>query len=471
MVFNSIEFLIFFLVVLVLYYTIPVVKYRNGMLLIASYYFYMNWEPIYAILLFITTISTFFTGISLSKNSISIKHKKFVVAISILVNLGILFFFKYLNFINQSIFNLFNTCDIRWTVPQLDILLPVGISFYTFQAVGYVVDVYRNTDAVERDFINYSLFVSFFPFILSGPIQRSEILLPQLNEKKHLQYYCFIIGLQMILWGFFMKLCVADRLATYVNAVYSNLYSHNGTSFLIASIFYTIQIYCDFAGYSLIALGCAKMLGFSLPDNFKRPYFSASIKEFWKRWHISLTSWFGNYLYIPLGGNRVKISRFVLNIMIVFLVSGLWHGAAWTFIIWGGLHGVLYLIEFFYKKHIVYSNYSNKMLNVFRIIIVFFVVNIAWIFFKAPTLDEALYIVENIFYNQGKPFISAMSMVLGIIGASIVLVKDYLEEKGHCIYHITNGSLVLPIISIVLLIEYILLFGVLDNSQYIYFQF
>ena len=339
MLFNSFAFLIFFPIISILYFIIPH-KYRWFFLLTASYYFYMNWKPGYALLIFTSTLVTWLCGLMVEKSEIK-RNKKVFLILSLLINFGILFVFKYFNFINESVYVLLEKYKIRWTIPNLDILLPVGISFYTFQAVGYTIDVYRGDLKAEKNLGIYALFVSFFPQLVAGPIERAKNLLPQFHEKHFPDPDRINIGLKQMIWGYFIKIVVADRLALYINAVYNNVNAHNGTTLLIATIFFSFQIYCDFAGYSNIAIGAAKIMGFDLMTNFTRPYFSSNIHEFWQRWHISLSTWFRDYLYIPLGGNRVGKFRNYVNILITFVVSGLWHGANWTFVIWGALHGFI----------------------------------------------------------------------------------------------------------------------------------
>lgn len=382
-----------------------------------------------------------------------------------------LFVFKYYNFINGSIESLMSSVGLRWNVPYLNVLLPVGISFFTFQAAGYIIDVYRGTIKAERNFLTYALFVSFFPVILAGPIQRAKNLIPQLKEKHPLVYDNVIGGLKMMLWGYFMKLCVADRLGTYVDSIFNNLPQHNGTSIAIASVFYTIQIYGDFAGYSLVALGCARTMGFRLPENFRRPYFSTSIKEFWKRWHIALSSWFMDYLYFPLGGSRVKYGRYLLNLMIVFLVSGLWHGAAWTFVLWGALHGVYQIIEALRKKWFGEPSHNHWWSKGLNMLFVFLLVNMAWIFFRANTIVDAFTAIAKMFTQPSMPFMSPMAMLFGMLSLMILLVKDFADEFHPNWKLMASDNKVVSTVACALLSVYVILFGVLDSSQFIYFQF
>lgn len=474
MLLNSFQFLLFFPVVVIVYYILTTINSGrnivNFWLLIVSYYFYLNLNPVYGILLAAITIITYGCGIFLERYK-RCKKKKLILAVCLLLNFSSLFIFKYYNFVNESISDLLIAFGLRWEVPYLKALLPIGISFFTFQAAGYVIDVYRGIVKAEKNIITYSLFVSFFPVILSGPIQKARVFLPQLKEKHPIAYDNVILGGKMMIWGYFMKLCVADRLGTYVDSIFNNIPQHNGTSIIIASFFYTIQIYGDFAGYSLVAIGCAKVMGFNLPENFHRPYFSTSIKEFWKRWHIALSSWFMEYLYFPLGGSRVKYWRYLMNLMIVFLVSGLWHGAAWTFILWGVLHGLYQIVEALRKRFWGEHIYNNLFAKILKILFIFILVNIAWIFFRANTINDAFFAIQKILLNQGSPFISPMAMLFGIISSIILFVKDYADEFRPSLAMLSSRNKKIAIMSNTILVLYILLFGVLDSSQFIYFQF
>ncbi len=470
MLFNSFHYLIFFPVVCLIYWALQKNTLRNPFLLIASYFFYMNWKPVFGVLLFAVTVVSYCTGLLLESKKEE-KTRKWILAIGIVLIVSGLFFFKYYNFLNDSILNILSLAGLRWPLPNLELLLPIGISFYTFQATGYCIDVYRGTVKVERNPLTFALFVSFFPVILAGPIQRAKNLIPQLKEEHRLLSDDVIMGLKMMVWGFFMKLCVADRLGTYVDSIFNNLTMHNGTSITIASVFYTIQIYGDFAGYSLVALGSARALGFRLPDNFRRPYFSTSFKEFWKRWHIALSSWFGDYLYIPLGGNRVKYWRYLLNLMIVFLVSGLWHGAAWTFVVWGGVHGLYQIGEALWWKRFGKKEYTMWYVKLPKILFVFVLVNLAWVFFRASTIDNAFMAITKMFTNVGAPFISPMAMLFGLLSTFILFLKDYADEFHPKWKMLNSDNSIVSIVTTAVLIVFIFLFGVLDSSQFIYFQF
>jgi len=350
MSFNSIDFFIFFPIVAILYYLIPR-KGRGIWLLICSYYFYMNWNPVYALLILASTVITYVSSICIDNVQNSgrtdeqkLKLKKLSVALSFISNIGILVYFKYTNFIIDNINALIGQFGGELRVPGLDILLPVGISFYTFQALGYTMDVYRGDIKAERNFFTYALFVSFFPQLVAGPIERSSNLLRQLYEDHKFDFENVRDGLMQMMWGFFMKMVIADRIAKVVDTVFADLQSYSGMTYLVIMLLFGIEIYCDFAGYSTIAVGAAKVMGFSLMENFNCPYLSSSIHEYWDRWHISMSSWFRDYVYFPLGGNRKGKVRKWINVFIVFILSGFWHGAAWNYVAWGVYNAFLQLL-------------------------------------------------------------------------------------------------------------------------------
>ncbi len=342
MVFNSIHFMIFFPIVVLGYFLITH-KYRWIWLLAASLYFYMSWNPKFVILILTTIIITYLSGIGISKADKEKKllKKKMFAIFSVVSNLTILFFFKYFDFVIDSINYLLGMINLKLLTPSFDVLLPVGISFYTFQALSYTIDVYRKENfKVERHLGKYALFVTFFPQLVAGPIERSENLISQFYEEHYFDYQRVKSGLLLMLWGLFEKIVIADRTAIIVNQVYNNLEQYTGFEIVVATIFFAVQVYCDFCGYSDIAIGAARVMGFHLMTNFRQPYFSQSIKEFWRRWHISLSSWLKDYVYIPLGGSRCSRVKKYRNLMITFLVSGLWHGANWTYVAWGGSWGL-----------------------------------------------------------------------------------------------------------------------------------
>jgi alginate O-acetyltransferase complex protein AlgI len=342
MFFNSYTFIIFFIVVVASFFAMPQ-RFRWLFLLAASYFYYMFWDPKYAILILMTTAVVY--GSALLMHGRSWGVRKLCVAASLVINLGMLFLFKYFNFFNNSMKDLFSALGFSYNVPALTLLLPVGISFYTFQALSYTIDIYRGTREPERHFGIFALYVSFFPVLLSGPIERSTTLLPQFYKKMEFDYSRVTDGLKLMAWGAFQKLVIADRLSIYANQVYGNPQAVTGLPLLFGTYIFVLQVYCDFAGYTDIAIGTAQIMGYKLIPNFKQPFFSKTLAEFWRRWHISLISWFRDYLYIPLGGNRVPKSRFYFNMMLVFSLSGLWHGAQWTFVIWGAMNGVILIVS------------------------------------------------------------------------------------------------------------------------------
>jgi alginate O-acetyltransferase complex protein AlgI len=341
MLFNSYKFFIFFAVVIGVFFAMPH-RFRWLFLLASSYFYYMCWDPKYALLILATTFIVY--GSALLMHGRDTAVKKLIVAFCVLSNLGILFLFKYFNFFNESMAVLFDKLGLVYSVPALNLLMPIGISFYTFQALSYTIDVYRGTREPEKHFGIFALYVSFFPVLLSGPIERSTTLLPQFYREVEVDYNRMTDGLKLMAWGFFQKLVIADRLGQYVNMVYNQPQAITGLPLALATYLFVFQVYCDFSGYTDIAIGTAQVMGYRLMPNFRRPYFASSLGELWRRWHISLITWFRDYLYIPLGGNRVPQWRFYVNMIIVFTLSGLWHGAQWTYVIWGSLNGVLLML-------------------------------------------------------------------------------------------------------------------------------
>lgn len=407
MLFNSMDFLLFFPVVLLIYFTVPQ-RFKNYWLLAASYYFYMCWNAKYALLLLFSTLVTYTSGLcmELTKrakmgNGRKIFYKKLTVAGSFTLNLLLLFYFKYFNFALEVLGRLLGMIHIEMRVPEFDIVLPVGISFYIFQALSYTMDVYRDEIYAEKNFFRYALFVSFFPQLVAGPIERSKNLLKQFAEPKRFDASGVRQGLLLMLWGYFLKLVIADRCAVLVNTVYGDLAAYRGFQLIAANVLFAFQIYCDFMGYSIIAAGAARVLGFRLMTNFEQPYLARSVKQFWRRWHISLSSWLKDYLYIPLGGNRKGQLKKYRNLMITFLVSGLWHGADITFVLWGGLHGIYQIFEDLfapaadriYKRfHIDTEKFSWRCVRIMK---TFILTDIAWVFFRADSTMDALRILKR----------------------------------------------------------------------------
>lgn len=465
MLFNSLAFLLFFPIVCAIYFCIPSgsLRWRNLFLLAASYYFYMNWEPAYALLLLTSTVVTFLAALGIAHYR-DRRKQQFCLVASLVLNLTILVLFKYYNFLTTNIEAALQACGVGIDIPVSKLLLPVGISFYTFQALGYSIDVYRGTTQVERNFVTYALFVSFFPQLVAGPIERSNNLLPQFRQPRSFDYEGAMKGLRMMVWGYFLKLVLADRCGTYVDAIYNHLEMHNGGSYLVASLLFPFQIYGDFAGYSLIAIGAARVLGFRLMQNFRQPYLACSVGEFWHRWHISLSTWFKDYLYIPLGGNRVGRARQYVNLMVTFVVSGLWHGANWTFLCWGALHGGLLCLE---KSLGIGRRTYRGLSRLWHWLLTFALVCFAWIFFRADSVSDAFLMIKGICLGFDTPFLRFSDF--SIIGASLCLLSLYglLQEHSRPL----RLSPVFQHLAIAAMIAVITLIGVLDSSQFIYFQF
>jgi len=428
----------------------------------------MNWEPTYALLILTSSITTFLCAKYLEIFDKQKLKKKIILIFSLVINLGILFIFKYYNFINESVFWSLKSLGIRWEVPGLHILLPVGISFYTFQAIGYTIDVYNNKIRAEKHFGIYALFVSFFPQLVAGPIERAKNLLPQFKQNHFMELSNISAGLKQMLWGYFMKIVIADRVALYVDAVYNNPENHNGSSFMLATFLFSVQIYCDFAGYSAIAIGAARVMGFNLMENFHRPYFAISIGQFWKRWHISLSTWFKDYVYIQLGGNRVNKYRHLLNLLITFTVSGLWHGANWTFLYWGLLHGIFLVIEVLFTGKFLWL----KKFKILNLLFIFLLTTFAWIFFRANSINDAHYIIGQIFTNIQQPFIDKTVLGYSFLAILVLFIKEVFEEfapTGLSLFN--NKRSIVRFSSYTLVFIAIILLGVFDGGQFIYFQF
>lgn len=400
MLFNSAEFLIFFPLVVCLYFACPP-RYRWALLLAASYYFYAAWKAEYLILILASTVVDYFAGLQMANQPLRAHRTKYLV-LSLLTNLGLLFTFKYFNFFNESLRAVFNTFNIFYDVPAFQVLLPVGISFYTFQTLSYTIDVYRGKLEPERNFGIFALYVAFFPQLVAGPIERAFQLLPQFHQEHIFDAERVVSGLRLMMWGMFKKVVIADRLAVYVDAVYNNPTDYHGWPILIATYFFAFQIYCDFSGYSDIAIGAARVMGYNLMDNFRQPYFSQTIAEFWRRWHISLSTWFRDYLYIPLGGNRTTAWRWYVNLFVVFVVSGLWHGASWTFVVWGALHGGYLLLTIWTQParqsllQAVGLDRRPTVHHLLAVFVTFHLVCLAWLFFRANTVNEAFLLLQNV---------------------------------------------------------------------------
>ena len=494
MLFNSLDFMIFFPIVVLVYFIIPR-KIRYIWLLVASYYFYMCWNAEYALLIGISTVITYLSGILLGKFQ-KAWLRKLVVALSFLSNLGILVFYKYFDFILENVNLLLQKMDMQLVSNPFDIILPVGISFYTFQALSYTMDVYRKEIEPEKNPFRYALFVSFFPQLVAGPIERSKNLLKQVKDADTMKLWNYdriASGVVMMVWGLFQKMVIADRISIYVDSVYENLYAVGTMETVFAAIGFSIQIYCDFAAYSTIAIGAAKVMGFELMENFDTPYFATSIKEFWRRWHISLSTWFRDYLYIPMGGNRKGKIRKYFNVLVTFLVSGLWHGASWNYVLWGGLHGIYQVIGEILmpvRKKIVSLLKVNESVFSYKfgqILFTFSLTTLTWVFFRAKTLEEALYFFERMFtrwnpwvffneglYNFGLDRVEVNILFVALITMFLVewvkytknkLISDFLMEQNLWF----RWLVVIGWIVVILVYgEYGITF---DSNQFIYFQF
>ena len=471
MIYNSFLFLVCFPLIFLLYYLIPA-KYQKGrnlFLLVVSYVLYINWKPIYALILLGVTGVTYLTALQIEYNR---EHSKRIMVIGVIAGLIPLLFFKYFNFINEQVYALLSMVGLRYELQGLNWAVPIGISFFTFQAIGYVWDVYYKKINAERDFLTYALFISFFPSILSGPINKASLVIPQLkNLRPYFDYTKAVEGLRMILWGMFMKVVVADRMGLYVDTVLPNYMNYTGVTCFAASIFYTIQIYGDFAGYSLMAIGVGKTLGFELTENFRRPYFAVSVTDFWRRWHISLSTWLKDYVYIPLGGSRCSKLRNYWNIFMTFLVSGIWHGANWTFIVWGIWHGLFQIVEKMLGQQKCDYGWLGKSI---KIVVTFLLVNFAWIFFRMPTLSDACGVIGRIFdFSLPKTFFSdsMTTMFFMVLGIAILLFKEVIDE----FYPAMKARLIRPIWlrwgGYFVILSLILLAGVLGSDQFIYANF
>jgi alginate O-acetyltransferase complex protein AlgI len=482
MLFNSFQFLAFFLVVSVGFLTLPD-RRRLVFLLIASYYFYMCWSPRYiTVIWFITIIDDY--AVMKIEEAPGQRLRVLYLGLSIVSNFGLLFVFKYAGFAGHSLNALLKSVNLFANIPTLHFLLPIGISFHTFQAVSYTVEVYRGRVPAERSLLHYALYVSFFAQMVAGPIERPYNLIPQFHQPRRLELQRVRTGLELAMWGMFKKVVVADRIAVLVNVVYARPSNFSGPFLALATVLFAIQIYCDFSGYSDMAIGLARIMGFDLMVNFREPYFSQSIAEFWRRWHISLSSWFRDYLYIPLGGNRVGFARWCANIMIVFTLSGLWHGANWTFVIWGALHGVYYVVGRLTAPArralagILGEERWPALWRVWRTLFVFGAVTVAWVFFRAQSVGDALYVLAHLFRTEGFRFRDLVTMgltrfELGVAMAALAgMVLVELLRVGQSRF----ASRIWEVRPLRWTIYYacvycIIFFGVFERIEFIYFRF
>ncbi|AEA42397.1 membrane bound O-acyl transferase MBOAT family protein [Fluviicola taffensis DSM 16823] len=471
MLFNSFEFLLFFPIVTVLFYLLPH-KYRWVHLLAASCIFYMFFIPQYILILFVTIIIDYIAGIWIEKTRP--ERKKAYLVISIVSTCLVLFIFKYFDFFNHNMVLLSHKFGFYYPERVVNFILPIGLSFHTFQSLSYVIEVYRGNQKAEKHFGIYSLYVMFYPQLVTGPIERPQNLLVQLREEKKFDYSNIARGLRLILFGLFIKMVVADNIAVYVDQIYANPSGYNTFSILKGLFLYSFQIYCDFFGYSTIAVGCARVMGYNLMDNFKTPYLSKSIGEFWQRWHISLSTWFRDYVYFSLGGNKVKIQRWMINILIVFIVSGLWHGANWTFILWGLAHGLVYISENIFNRLFKIREIKNEALqsvwNIFKIIKTFVIVSFIWVLFRASDLQQVKTIFKSIIHNLNTVDNFTVEpkawLFLGLfIIIDIVLFNTRFDFWCTKRASIVRWSLYTSMIFL------IIVFSSVENFPFIYFQF
>jgi D-alanyl-lipoteichoic acid acyltransferase DltB (MBOAT superfamily) len=440
--FNSIDFAVFLPLVFAIYWLIPSKRYKlqNGVIFVASYVFYGWWDWRFLTLIFFSTTVDFYLSKYLSTTE-NETRRKFLLACSVIVNLGLLAVFKYLNFFLESFVTAYQLFGTGFEYDRIHIILPVGISFYTFQTLSYTIDVYRRKIQPSHDFLAFGAFVSFFPQLVAGPIERASNMLPQFNSLRKFDFIAAKDGLRQILWGLFIKMLIADQAAVYVNLIYGDHESYSGSTLLIGSILFAFQIYCDFAGYSHIAIGVGKLFGIQLMSNFAFPYFSRDIAEFWRRWHISLSTWFRDYVYIPLGGSRVGKAMAIRNITIVFVVSGFWHGANWTFIIWGFLHALFYLPLFLSGKNrenlapITSGGYVPVFSDLLKILSTFLLTTLAWVFFRSESVSQAVDILINIFSStffsipEIRPIFFFLLLIVFILVEWIGRHDQYAVEK------------------------------------------
>jgi alginate O-acetyltransferase complex protein AlgI len=478
LVLNSGHFAIFFLAVVLLYFALPH-RWRWALLLAASYYFYMCSKPIYVLVLLGTTVVSYLCGLKMGSVQSPGKRRSWLL-LGLMVDLGLLFTFKYLGFFTRQVEGLLHHFNIIGGTPELKLLVPLGISFYTLQTLSYLLDVYRGGTPPERHFGYLALYVSFFPTVSAGPIERGAHLLPQLHRDFDFDYERVAGGLQLIAWGLFKKMVIADRLGVFVNQVYGNVRAYRGAPLLLATLLFAVQLYADFSGYTDIVRGCARVFGYDILPNFNLPYFAGSVREFWRRWHMSMTTWFRDYLYIPLGGNRKSRPRTYLNIMVVFLVSGLWHGANWTFVVWGALHCVYVMVSRATGKARerllgrMGIDPSGRLAGVYKAIITFCLVDFAWIFFRASSVSEALYVVRNMFAASNVKMVSIASveeLVSYAVVTLLLFAVDLAALRGPLLPRLARQTAALRWAVYCALILMILVFGVAGAKQFVYVQF
>jgi alginate O-acetyltransferase complex protein AlgI len=473
MLFNSFDFVVFLVVVTSLYFVLPH-RYRWLLLLAASCLFYMSFVPAYILILLSTIVIDYFTGMWIEDTPEPHKKRRYLL-ISVLSVCANLFIFKYFNFFNQNAAAIAAALNWNYPIRTLQIILPIGLSFHTFQSLSYVIEVYRGRQRAERHFGLFALYVMYFPQLVAGPIERPQNLLHQFRDNQRFDSSRLRDGLSLALWGLFKKVVVADSLALYVNAVYDSIPHHTGPTLLLATYFFAFQIYCDFSGYSDIARGVSRIYGIELMKNFETPYFATSIAGFWARWHISLSSWFRDYLYIPLGGNRLSLARTCFNLLIVFMVSGLWHGARWTFVIWGMLHGIYVIIErllSLVSERLAPNRMreSGPLLRTVKVLTTFHLVLVAWVFFRADSVPLAVLALRKIAVEHGPIFWDEM-IVPASFALVVLLVLEAFNRKTHYWSDLNRFSVGFRAAYSMALLFAVALFGIEQGSRFIYFQF
>ena len=481
MLFSTAAFAVFMTVTFLAYWLLPH-KYRWIFILMANAWFYISYDVRYLAVILVTMLASYICAILIEKQDV-IKKKKIIMATGVVVTLSLLLVLKYLNFALYTVAKVLNRLSIPMQETTLRLIMPVGISFYTFMAVGYIVDVYKGKTQAVRHFGKYAIFVSFFPNISSGPIERAEHFIPQIDKEKTFDYDSVVYGARLLLLGLIKKIVIADMMTKYVDEVFNKVPQHQGICFAWATLLYTFQIYCDFSGYSDMAIGVARMLGFDLLTNFRQPYLSSSIKEFWGRWHISLSTWFRDYVYIPLGGNRCSKTRRDLNLLITFLCSGLWHGASRTFVLWGGIHGICQIIENRIKEATGLTREKEKALTrpvkMLLTLLTFCIVSYAWMFFRANSISEAFYIVRSMFTDLSlsgameQMTMSGRSVVKTTLAIILLIIFDLFNERKDMLMQLSR--LKAPLRWVIYIVSAIVVIALKVNNQFaqefIYFKF
>lgn len=476
MLFNSWQYIAFLLAVFLTYFSLPH-RLRIYLLLAASYFFYMSWRWEFGFLMLAVSSANFYCGKKIGENTD--KHNKRIwLTIAVLISMAPVIYYKYANFFMSSFSNGLEYFGLQTQQLAFQVILPVGISFFTFQALSYSIDVYKNHTEPERNLVKFLTFIAFFPQLVAGPIERSTNLLAQFNEEHQFNSQRFIEGTKLFIWGLFKKIVIADRLALYSDPVFNDPQIHSGSTLALATLLFTFQIYCDFSGYTDMAIGSARILGFKLMQNFNLPYLAHSIADFWKRWHISLSTWFGDYLYKPLGGNRVTTGRWIFNISVVFLVSGLWHGANWTYVIWGGLHAFYYLLEYMGTRILKLAGWETLMktqtYKILKIGMVFGMVSFAWIFFRAKSIDDALFISRQILNWTGQLWwgSSSVTTLLSLLLILLLCIVQVMQYNGKLAIYFSPAKVSRPVswLAYAGMLLTIALMGMSANA-FIYFQF